>query len=292
LFIGDHRLSVGGGPSQLKDVYKAYFDFFIPTPENIRRAIEIAFYTVDLARFLDWMTSPYIQDRTVRDRLEQGFGTIVVAGNSVLQGGWVYKGLRLDQGGSYTQEGFGEWWGAVLFLPKEKNPLGRSIVAVARGDHCVNCGTKADEISSWIGRAVELAPSVQEDHEADLGVVTFAFTNPNADVASVLERLRQDHKNSSVPIIVVWWENGQVRYECIGQGCSNLSWQEQERIACNQLGLAAGCAGPPQESQTSNTDPQTPNGDPNPITVGSPPPPDSSSFCQGQICILSERAKR
>lgn len=55
------------------------------------------------------MTSPYIQDRTVRDRLEQGFGTIVAAGNSVLQGGWVYKGLRLDQGGSYTQQGLGDW---------------------------------------------------------------------------------------------------------------------------------------------------------------------------------------
>ncbi len=263
--------------------FAIHFDLFIPTPSNIARLIEVVIYTKDLANFLDWMTSPYIQDRTVRDRLEQGFGTIVAAGNSVLQGGWEYKGLRLDQDGSYTQQGLGDWWGAVLLLPKEKNPMGRSIVAVSRGDHCVDCGTKADEISRWVGRAVELAPSVQKDNNADLGVVTFAFTNPNADVASVLQRLKQDHQNSNIPVIVAWIENGQVRYECISQGCSNLSWQEQERIACNQLGLAAGCAGPPQEPQTSTTSPP-PAG--TPITVGSPPPPDPSSFCQGKICII------
>jgi hypothetical protein len=238
-------------------------------------------YTADLARFLDWMTSPYIQDRTVRDRLEQGLGTIVVAGNSVLQGGWEYKGLRLDQGGSYTQQGLGEWWGAVLLLPKEKNPMGRSIVAVSRGDHCVDCGTKADEISSWIGRAVELSPSVQRDNNADLGVVTFAFTNPNADVASTLQRLREDHQSSQIPVIVAWMEKGRVRYECIGQGCSNLSWQEQERIACNQLGLPAGCAGPPSQVSATNPLPAS-----TPIAVGSPPSPDPSSFCQGPICII------
>jgi len=176
----------------------------------------------------------------------------------------------------------------VLLLTREQNP-GRSIVAVTRGDHCTNCGAKAYEISSWIRRAVELTPSIQreKDIRADLGVVTFAFTNPNADAASVLERLRQDHKNSSVPIIVAWWENGQVRYECIGRGCSNLSWQEQERIACNQLGLLAGCAGSPQQgSQMATTDPQTPNGDPNPITVGVPPPPNHSGPCHGKSCII------
>lgn len=131
--------------------------------------------------------------------------------------------------------------------------MGRSIVAVSRGDHCVNCGTKADEISSWVGRAVELAPSVQRDINADIGVVTFAFTNPNADVASVLQRLRQDHQNSNVPVIVAWIENGQVQYECIGQGCSNLNWQEQERIACNQLILVAFARG---RSVSSDKDPR------------------------------------
>ncbi len=132
----------------------------------------------------------------------EGLGTVVVAGNSVGQGGWVYKGLRLDRDGSYTQQGLGDWWGAVLLLPKEKNPMGRSIVAVSRGDHCVDCGAKADEISTWVKRAVELAPSVQKDNGGDLGVVTFAFTNPNANVASVLQRLRQDHQDSQVPVIV------------------------------------------------------------------------------------------
>ncbi|MGQ9734203.1 MAG: hypothetical protein ACUVQU_04035, partial [Candidatus Bipolaricaulia bacterium] len=259
-----------------------YFDFFIPTPGNILRAIDLAFYVADLARFLDWMTSPYIQDRRVRDRLEQGFGTIVIAGNSVSQG-WEYRGLRLDQGGSYTQQGFGDWWGAILLLPKEKNPTGRSIVAVSRGEHCVNCGAKADEISNWIARAVELVPSVQRDIEADIGIVTFTFTNLDADVGSVLQRLRQEHQNSQIPIIIAWIENGQVRYECIGQGCSNLSWQEQERIACNQLGLPTGCAGPP-ESQTSDTGSGS-NADL--ITVGSPPPPDPSGSCPSMpFCII------
>lgn len=132
---------------------------------------------------------------------------------------------------------------------------------------------------------MELAPSIQREHSADIGVVTFAFTNPDADVASVLDQLRQDHQNSAVPIIVAWWENGQVRYECIGLGCSNLSWQEQERIACNQLGLAAGCAGPPQESQTSNTDPGS-NSDPVTVTVGAPPRPEPPSYCSGSFCII------
>jgi hypothetical protein len=258
----------------VSDYVPEYFEF----ATNILTKIT---YTSELARFLDWMTSPYEQEREVQDTLEQGFGTILVAGNSILQGGWEYKGLKLDQEGSYTQEGFGDWWGAVLLLPREQNPEGRSIIAVTRGDNCVDCAVKASEISSWIGRAVELAPSVQRDHNADIGVVTFAFTNPNAVVASVLERLRQDHRNSTVPIIVSWWENGQVRYECIGLGCSNLSWQEQERIACNQLGLPAGCTGPPQESQITNTSPGS-NSDP--LAVGSPPPPEPS-YCSG-ICIL------
>lgn len=163
-------------------------------------------------------------------------------------------------------------------------------MTVERGDNCVDCRAKADEIAGWIGKAISLLPTIQADMQksdhvsVDLVVVSFAFTNPNAQgIGTVLQKLQTLYGNQAVPIIVSW-ENpdGSVGFTCIGTGCANLSPDEQEKIACNLLGAPAGCTkwppggGPGQ----SLPDPGFPTG------IGSPPPPPApDSHCIEKICI-------
>lgn len=195
----------------------------------------------EFTKFFDWMTDPYDQQRSQRDRSEQGFGTIHIAANAV-RTGWKYNGLVLDLQGSYTQN-YGDWWGASILLSRENSVSGRSIVTLARGDHCTQCGDKAKEIGDWVERALQLLPGEVNKYGADLGVVTVVFTNPDSQdiVNTVLPELQDRFGGSDKIIIVSWMEsNGQIWWSCIG-ACNNLKPGEAEQIACNMHGLPAGC---------------------------------------------------
>ncbi len=245
-------------------------------------------YTAELVAFLAWMTNWQGADRAALDRYEQGVGSVLVAANSIRQG-WLYYGFRADSSGQYS-DSYGMWWASVLYLPPERLPYdnnGRGIIVVERGDNCTNCAAKSEEIVAWIGRAVEMVPTIQEGFKApwvdpnSIGVVTFAFTNPQAQgIDTVLQKVRTQYANSQVPIIVSWLENNIVHFECIGAGCESLTWEEQEKIACNQQGAPAGCTdwGTPAPSGPYQ---------PTPLTIGSPPPPPDKCF--GQICIQRVR---
>ncbi len=243
-------------------------------------------YTTQLVAFLDWVRDWRSANRGSNDMFEQALGTLMVAGSSIRQG-WTYYGLRADKGGVYGSS-YDIWWAGVLYLSPDKlspNNNGRGIIVVERGDNCTDCAAKANEIVSWIGRAVEMVPSIQGNltniDPNSIGVVTFAFTNPNAQgIDMVLQKLRTQYANSQVPIIVSWLENNIVHFECIGAGCGNLTWEEQEKIACNQQGAPAGCTdwGAPVPSEPNQ---------PTPFTIGSPPPP--VSYCAGKICVQGVR---
>jgi hypothetical protein len=202
--------------------------------------IKILLRTGEFAKFFDWMSSPYIP-RTQRDRSEQGLGTIYIAANAV-RTGWQYNGLVLDLQGSYTQK-YGEWWGASVLLSKENSVSGRSILTLARGDHCTQCGGKAQEIGDWVERALQLLPVEVSWYGADLGVITVVFTNPDSqDIANtILPKLQKRFGESDKIIIVSWMDsNGRIWWSCIG-ACNNLKPGEAEQIACNMHGFSAGC---------------------------------------------------
>jgi len=239
-------------------------------------------YTTQLVAFLGWVRDWRSANRSSNDMFEQALGSLMVAANSIRQG-WTYYGFRADKGGAYGSS-YDIWWAGVLYLSPDKLPpnnSGRGIMVVERGDNCTDCAAKADEIAAWIGRAVEMVPAIQDSLKGidpnSLGVVTFAFTNPNAQgIDTVLQRLRTQYANSQVPIIVSWVVNNIVHFECIGTGCANLTWEEQEKIACNQQGAPAGC---------TDWDAPVPSGpnQPTPITIGGAMPP--NSYCSGKICI-------
>ncbi len=207
----------------------------------IVEATKILLRTGEFAKFFDWMTDSYNQQRSQRDRCEQGFGTIHIAANAV-RTGWQYNGLVLDLQGSYTQN-YGDWWGASLLLSRKESVSGRSIVTLARGDHCTQCGDKAKEIGDWVERALQLLPGQVAQYRADLGVVTVVFTNPDSQdiVNTVLPELQRRFGGSDKIIIVSWIDSdGQIWWSCIG-ACQNLKPGEAEQIACNMHGLPAGC---------------------------------------------------
>ncbi len=202
--------------------------------------IDLLWRLGEFAKIFDWMSSAFIP-RTQKDRSEQGLGTIHIAANAV-RTGWQYNGIVLDLRGSYTQN-YGDWWGASMLLSREKSVSGRSIVTLARGDHCTQCGDKAKEIGDWVERALQLLPGQVAQYRADLGVVTVVFTNPDSHdiVNTVLSELQRRFGGSDKIIIVSWMEsNRQIFWVCIG-ACQNLKPGEAEQIACNMHGFSAGC---------------------------------------------------
>ncbi|MDW8329440.1 MAG: choice-of-anchor D domain-containing protein, partial [Candidatus Bipolaricaulota bacterium] len=191
----------------------------------------------EFAKLFDWMTN-YGIPRDQRDRCEQGLGTIYIAANAV-RIGWQYNGLVLNTEGNYFTN-YGDWWGASLLLSRSVS--GRSIVTIARGDHCRQCAGKATEIGDWIEKALQLLPGQVTEYTANLGAITVVFTNPNPQgIGDVLSALYQRFNASDKVIIVVWMDkNGNIWWSCLG-GCNNLKPGEAEQIACNMFGFPAGC---------------------------------------------------
>ena len=225
-------------------------------------------------------------------RLDQGWGTIHIAANSIRQG-WEYKGLMHSSYVYYEGEIIQleeEWWAAILYLPVDFSPNGRDILAVARGDNCQECSepAKVEEIIGWIDEAISLISSgaVYEYAKttAGLTVITLAFTRQGADVEGLLAALEAMFGSSSIPIIVSWVDdNGQIWWTCIGATCGQVDDSEAEAIACAQQGESGLCGAKRWgENSDSNSDSNDPN--PNseePIGIGSPLP------CIGEICALT-----
>lgn len=214
------------------------------------QAIVELFRLGDLAKLFDWMTNPS-GPRTVRDKIEQGMGTIFVADN-LRSRGWQYDGLSLCSQSQcrtdYTQSE-GDWWAAKLV---GRTQDGKLVSIVVRGDHCVQCGTnqKVVEIFEWVQQAINMGFGTYGLVDGNrylpaTGVINVVFTHAGAQgVTSVVDLLKAFFNNKDVLIIVSWLDkNGHVYYTCIGKQCRDGSFPppDQQQIACNDQGEAANC---------------------------------------------------
>ncbi|MBI1741954.1 hypothetical protein HYR54_02680 [Candidatus Acetothermia bacterium] len=247
-----------------QDVHDIVFQYSAFRNEwDIPRVVGTLWQTGDLAKFFDWMNNiGNPGGRTVRDRLEQGYGTIHVAGNLV-RNGWSYIGLALDTTNIYPYNDLhGEWWGGLALL--QKSVAGRTILTLERGDHCAQCANKAQEIGDWVARALTRLPIYQSRFPGSIGVISVAFTREGAQgVIAVIQSLQSRFSNADAAIIVSWVDShGHIWWVCIGRQCSGVVQSgEGQQIACNEHGQAAGCSATYWTGQPIDFDDQS-SGDP------------------------------
>jgi AcrR family transcriptional regulator len=127
------------------DYITSWVETGITGPQVLDLQFETYVRTAELLILFQWMTTDTLFF-PLQWRLDQGWGTIHIAANSIRQG-WKYKGLMRDE---YTYNIPGslltnteDWWAAILYLPVDFSPNGRDILAVARGDNCQECSEPA-----------------------------------------------------------------------------------------------------------------------------------------------------
>jgi hypothetical protein len=111
-----------------------------------------------------------------------------------------------------------------------------AVKVVLRWNDCASCFNDKDNIISQLGTLVK-------ELEGTGGIIGYMFTQPGA--TAQIEEILVAARNSTtgfawrdVAIIFVWWEGNQLKYECIGLRCSQLSEQQKRAQACMQAGLS------------------------------------------------------
>jgi hypothetical protein len=194
--------------------------------------------------FLGWMDSA--------ERIEQGLGTLLAAGNAASQG-WQVKGFKPITGSSGRTA-----WTAELTMTAQKayelgilipmtrlGPDGRpydltGIHVVVLGHHCEQCGSlpgqqTPQQIVDWIKEALDRYGDTFTTNDKPVGelnvfIVSFTREDPEG-VRDVIDALTAEFKDIHAVIMVVWIENGEVKWACISAGCNALTPEEQAAIA-------------------------------------------------------------
>ncbi|MEM2126144.1 MAG: hypothetical protein QXQ53_07095 [Candidatus Methanosuratincola sp.] len=198
---------------------------------------------------LDWMNVGE------RERYERGF-SIVVAAARTIRGIASPHGWQANLVGIIRKEyPYGIWYGVTIVFTQEalgqpgQPPTTVGYVAIAGGDHCLDCFAKANEIVAWLEAAISEVERLVDTHLAEIlygvnkGIVTFAFTKAGANVSTVLNAIIAAFGNSNIPIIVSWTtSSGQVMYMCIGKASACQALGDLARqIACVQQGQSPNC---------------------------------------------------
>jgi len=192
-----------------------------------------------LRDFLMWMNSA--------ERIEQGLGTLLAAGNAASQG-WQVKGFKPITGSSGRTA-----WTAELTMTAEKayelgilvrmtrlGPDNRpynltGIHVVVLGYHCEQCGELAQQMVDWINQALarygeNFTTNGQTRGDLNVFIVSFTREDPQG-VRDVINALVAEFGDTDAVIMVVWIENGEVKWACISEGCNSLTPEEQAAIA-------------------------------------------------------------
>jgi hypothetical protein len=170
---------------------------------------------------MQWIADTSQNATELRNRVERGFSTILLAGNAVNQSSGSDGSRWFSLGFEKQPYPYGSWWGAILIyypavLTAPDSPL-RKVAVVASGDHCQDCSAKAREIVEWVRTALSVLPTYVNSERGDKGLVAFAFTRPGAHgVDAVIAALQAEFGNSAIPIIISWIADGQIKYQCIG----------------------------------------------------------------------------
>jgi hypothetical protein len=192
--------------------------------------------------FLRWMdTVP---------KVEQGVGTILAAAHAVFKG-WQVKGFAPTTVGGQTAwvaeltlSPNGAWRLGALVPMTRIGPDGQAydlkgIHATVLGHHCQQCGNLAKDIAGWLSEALRdgygrpgsgFTTKGSNGRELNVFVVSFTRENPQG-VDNVVKHLMGEFGNTHAVIMVVWIENGQVKWACVSEGCKALNPGEQEAIA-------------------------------------------------------------
>jgi sugar phosphate isomerase/epimerase len=198
-------------------------------------------FVEELIAFLSWMDSA--------QRIEQGLGTLLAAGNAASQG-WHVKGFKPITG-VYGRTA----WTAELTMTAQKAyelgiliPMTRlgpdnkpysltGIHVVVLGHHCEQCGSlpgqsTPQQIVDWIEQALRRYGETFTRGSGELNVFIVSFTRENPQgVRDVINALAAEFGGINAVIMVVWIENGEVKWACISAGCSSLTPEEQAAIA-------------------------------------------------------------
>jgi hypothetical protein len=187
--------------------------------------------------FLKWMDSA--------QRIEQGLGTLLAAGNAASRG-WQVIGFKPITAVDRTA------WTAELTMTAQRayelrilipmtrlGPDGRpynltGIRVVVLGHHCEQCGLLTQQIVEWVREALKQWSetfTTNNQLTGDLNVFIISFTRENPEgVHDVINALSAEFGSVNAVIMVVWIENGEVKWACISAGCRFLT-PEEEAIA-------------------------------------------------------------
>lgn len=192
---------------------------------------------ITFIRFLEWLDSG--------PRLEQGLGTLFAAAHAAFQG-WQVKSFA-----PVTVAGQTAWvaeltlsyrraleLGALVPMTRigpDDNPYSLTgIRAVVLGHHCQQCGNLGGLIAGWLRQAMrnygENFTTTVGGRELNVFIVSFTKENPQG-VDQVVKHLMGEFGSTHAVIMVVWIENGQVKWSCVSAGCRALTQGEQEAIA-------------------------------------------------------------
>jgi hypothetical protein len=167
------------------------------------------------AAFLEWSLRPSEGGVSGIDRLEQAIGTLYSLSLFAVAG-WHIHGFPKE----------GNWVAGLAYLPAGQIPgFNQDIIMVIRGDHCIDCAAKIQEIIKWVTQAIAHMNSLGFNlayYNGDERIITLVFTNSNATgIPIVLHNLGQTFSDSTLPIVVLFFEktpdgNYTIQAECTG----------------------------------------------------------------------------
>ena len=221
--------------------------------------------TAELVDFVNWLTilptdHTGTEERFIHDRINESIGTIITTANAI-DSGWQFWGIQKKEVfGAFSSQNT-TWYAARLYFHDNEDPLVNSVFAFHRGDHCAfeQCISQIGTFSDWVVGALDeyigQCPLIQfttcNNQHAEVNIITIAFTNPNSNSNSAVDGVINAMKNSSkianahVPVIVTWKEvsndNEIISFECVSSGCEQLTYGEQESIACQLMGQPSDC---------------------------------------------------
>jgi len=91
-------------------------------------------------------------------------------------------------------------------------------------------------VLSWVNAAVENLES------CGCGIIGYHFVNPGVQgISALIQEAYNRFKDKNVAIFFTWYENGQLKFTCIGALCDQMTSQARQNQACMHAGKGPNC---------------------------------------------------
>jgi hypothetical protein len=104
-----------------------------------------------------------------------------------------------------------------------------------RFNDCSGCRVAKDQIITAIKSLVDSLDGCK------CGIVGYVFTDPMGASTGLINEIANELYYFDGALFLVWWENGQLKFTCVGSMCNEMSSTMRRKIACMMAGRRGLC---------------------------------------------------